>query len=259
MVAQTVVRKILVQNFEEYKKRAPATSLRSFSRSLDISPSALSEIFSGRRRISRSFAARLLSKLDVPEAQRRGVLDLFPSQQGRGKKQVSENYVQLEEDAFQLIADWYHFAILSLLSTRSSSFDLQWIADRLEISLEQATSAVDRLIRLELLVRDPEGHIQVTGRSYRSEDGVSRAAIRENHRQKLALATKSLDRDPIQIRDFNAFTVAISPARIDGARDMIRDFAFRLVRYLEADPKDREEVYQLCIQLFPLSRPVQKK
>jgi hypothetical protein len=58
----------------------------------------------------------------------------------------------LSLDAFQVISDWHHFAILELGSLKGFRITAANVAKDLGLHLEVATAAIERLIRLELLV-----------------------------------------------------------------------------------------------------------
>jgi uncharacterized protein (TIGR02147 family) len=83
-------------------------------------------------------------------------------------------------------------------------------------------------------------------------DGIASAAVRKAHSEHLDRARESLERDPIEIRDFTSTTMAINVNKIPEAKQLIREFRSRLTKLLEADPKS--EVYVFSAQLFPLSR-----
>ena len=51
------------------------------------------------------------------------------------------DFAPLDLDAFQVISDWYHYAILELASTKDCKASPSYISDRLGIPSDQASHA----------------------------------------------------------------------------------------------------------------------
>lgn len=253
--AQSAISNVLRQAFVEAQVRNPSYSLRAFARRLAISPSALSEIMAGKRRISRKIADRLTEKLCLEPRQRQAILTLFRAGGAAAGTEAGAaggvEYELLDADKFAAIADWYHFGILSLMETKDFQSDPQWIAARLNIRLRESVAALERLERLGL-IKKSRGKYGLTKGRLTSSDGVRNLSLQRAHAANLALAQTSLAEDPVETRDFCATTMAIDPDKIPEAKQMIREFSDRLASFLETSGK-QTEVYKLCLQLFPLS------
>lgn len=250
--AQSTVSNILRQALIETQVRNPAYSLRSFARRLAISPSALSEIMNGKRRVSKATAERVVKGLCLGPKQSQAVMDLF-SQQITAASNSSSTFDTLDADKFNIVADWYHFGILSLMETEDFVEDSAWIAKRLGIRSTEASAALERMERLKLIKRTQKGKLVASNHAISSTDGILNPSIRKAHATSLSLAQKSLETDPIETRDFSSITMAIDPEKIDEARKIIRVFQDRLMTFMEKSGTQRE-VYQLCVQLFPVSQ-----
>ncbi len=253
---QIAIGRVLREAFVESQVRNPAYSLRAFARRLAISPSALSEILNGKRRISRKLAERLADKLCLDPKQKHDLLSRFRPT-GATAKDLPPSplvYEELDSDQFATIAEWYHFGILSLMETTTFEDDPTWIAERLNIKLPEATAAIERLLRLGLVRRDANGELRLTKGRLTTSDGVRSLSLRRAHATNLALAQRSLAEDEMDRRDFSAMTLAIDASLLPEARKMIRDFQDQLATKLEV-PGKQTEVYKLCVQMFPLSHP----
>jgi uncharacterized protein (TIGR02147 family) len=110
---------------------------------------------------------------------------------------------------------------------------------------------VETLLRLGLLSRSGSGELTLTGKNFTTTDRVRSSAVRKGHENNLNLARKSLESDPVDARDFSAITMAIDPARLEEATQLIREFRDRICTFLEGGKK--QQVYKLCIQLFPMT------
>src|SRR5690606_7799835 len=152
-----------------------------------------------------------------------------------------------------LIADWYYYAILSLSETKDFQSDAGWIADRLGISERLASDAIERLVRLGLLGRDPQSKKLIhTGKQFEAISAVANPALKKACRQNLELAQKALEETQFEERDFTAITLCFDPSRMGEAKKMIKNFRRNFSRVMEQ--KEKKEVFKLSIQLFPLTK-----
>ncbi len=245
--AQIAIQRKLNDSFSLAKKKNPSFSLRAFAKKLSTTHSALSEILKGKRTVSKKMALRLIEGLELNSKERQALLELFPG------SQFTADYVTLSEDEFDLTSEWYYFAILSLCETSDFKADPKWIARRLNIKLNESQVALRRLLRLKLLQKTSEGKYQRGSMAYITSDEVQNELLKKAHHQNLELAKNSLKNDSLEIRDFTTVTMAIDPLKLPIAKKMIREFHDKLCLYLETPPK--AEVYQLCMQLFPLTKP----
>jgi len=253
MEEQIAIQNKLHERLSDIRSRNPTYSLRAFSRKLQISSSALSEILNGKRRISKKIASRIIERLSLGPEEMTALLDLFPERTQR-ITQNAQRVLQISVDRYRLIAGWHHFAILSVAETEGFQSSPAWIGKRLGISEKDASDAIERLKRLDMIHTREDGSLAATGISYHSTDGVPNPGLRLVQHQNLELAKKSLDRDPLGTRDFTALTLAIDPEKFDEARQMIRRFRSRMQRLFENGRK--KEVYKLCIQFIPVTREV---
>jgi uncharacterized protein (TIGR02147 family) len=151
-----------------------------------------------------------------------------------------------------MIANWYHFAILSLAETREFSDDPSWIAARLNVRVSDIEVALERLQRLKMLKRGESGVLEPTGEQFATTDEIASTAVRGFHSEVLELARNSLEKVSLDRRDFTTMTMAVDPKRLGQAKKMVRQFRAKLCNFLEQG--DKTEVYQLSINLFPLSQ-----
>jgi hypothetical protein len=250
MTAQEKILQTLRREFQLRKLKNPAYSLRAFARDLNLQPSGLSEILSGKRGLTRNVGLKLSARLDVPEA-----ASLVRDLKGRNER-GTHPFSQLERDTFQMIADWHYFAILSLAETADFQPDSAWVAQRLGIPPGKAAEALATLERLELLVRRG-GRLAPSGKRFCTTTDIADIAIQRAHRQNLDLASQALQTVPVDERDFSLMSIAIDPKRIPGAKEKLRKFRRALATYLEGG-SEKTEVYRLSFQLFPLTRSVRK-
>ena len=239
------------------RTRNPSFSLRAFAKRAGVAPSAMSELLRGQRRVSFKLATRVAQKLLLDPTETHELLDQFDH--GNRNASTSEptdtDYVKLTADQFQLIADWTHYAILSLVNTTDFKPSFPWIAGRLGISESKAAASVDRLVRLNLLKIDGKTWRRGASRVHASDD-VLNLSIQKAHLEDMEIAKTSLTQLPVELRDFTSISVPASPDALPRAKLAIRKFRQEIANILTESRGT--EVYQMSVYLYPLTqvRPI---
>ncbi len=221
-------------------------SLRAYAKYLGISPTSLSMVLNGKRALSKKALESLLPKLNIPIKMQASFL-----QQTNGY--ANREFVEIELQKLRLVSDWYYFAILSLMELPVFKDDVAWISKRLNIKVWQAKQAMSTLEQLGLAYRNKSGKWIPDSTNYKSPDQISSESIKMSHVQALELARYSLEHDCIDDRNFSAMTMAIDTSLIPEANIKIKNFRRKLCHFLESS-SNKNQVYRLAIQLFPLSR-----
>jgi uncharacterized protein (TIGR02147 family) len=234
--------------------------LRGFAKLLGLSPATLSGVLNHKRSLSLNAAMTIANKLDWDPKKSEHFFQQVAKELGGQKSDPKKtgillHYSEVSLDDFSAISDWYHFAILEITFISDFKSEPKWIAKRLGISVHEAADAIDRLKRLELLIESDGKLIKSEKNLATPTDHVSRA-IRKRHKQILDRAKEALDQIEISKRDFTSITIAIDPAKLELAKEKIKKFRRELCSFLEkGNPK---EVYELSVQLFPLTNPRSK-
>ena len=238
--------------------RNPRYSLRSFAHSLGIGSSDLSKILRGRRRLTDGAVLRLGTRLGLTPDQLDACRQALKANRTRtigGASAANDEtpYQQLSLDSFHLVGDWYHMAILELMKVRGFKPDAAWIAQQLDITVNEANIAVERLMRLGLLSATATGRwIDRAGATSSVTNEYTDAAKKRLQRQILAKAADAMDDVPISARDQSAIVMAVNKKNLPAAKELIRDFRRKLCELLEAGSR-KEQVYYLTVSLFPVT------
>ena len=241
----------LKHKLTEIKQMNPSFSIRAFAKKAGISPGAMSEIVQGKRKITQKMAEKIIINLNLNPTER----NLFLAEIGISKpfdlgiKKVSF----LSRSQFQFITEGYHFALLSLLKTKDFRNDISWIAQRLNISIERAQLAVNRLVQANL-IRIEDGKILKTKTMISTSDDVKDSYVQASHLDTLKLAKNSLLNDPVNLRDFTYFTFPADPELIPLVKEKIRAFQDEIYALFEG--RENTEVYRLAIHFFPQTKKV---
>ena len=252
-------RQYLREEFEARCGRNPYYSLRSYARDLALSPSRLCEVMKGRYGLSRKAAELIAGKLSLSPSEQSRFCDLVESQHARSdlkrklakirlkKNQPGRAQISLQQDAFRLISDWYHLAIMELTCLDQFKNDHHWIARSLGIAPVVAAQAIERLKRLKLLQEDG-GKLILAG-NLASAQEVPSEAIKTYHKQVIERALNALFFQPFESRDFSSMVMAVDRKRIPEVKEKIRDFRRSLSSEMEAS-EIKDSVYCLGIQFF---------
>ena len=247
----------LLRELERRRRANRRYSIRAFAKALKISDGALSQILNGKRVPSLRTAERLMDALRVPLSSRdafftslsdrqrsRGLLRLSPIfKPAEARKRLREVQLQQSKDVLQ----WYDIAILELTLLDSYRADPAWIGKQLNITTDEATNGLKRLLDLGL-IRSSAGKWIKIDEKIAIKDTMS--ALQE---QFLELSIQSVKNDPVETRCHTWMTLAVDPKKLPIARKMINDFIYLLSASLD-DGKERR-IYQLNVSLFPLQRP----
>lgn len=255
MKEQLAVQHVLRSKFADIQRANPKYSLRAYSKKVGIHVGALSSILNGKRNVSRELAERITQRLMLDPQERSEILGLFPEKRAytrEGEKAPEPRYLAFSAAQFKIVAEWEHFAVMSLLQCEDFESSIEWIARRLGLTETRARQVIDRLVELGLFNVDARGNLSRTKKSYRTTDDIANLSLKKCHDQSLELARESLYRDEVKDRDFTSITMAVDPKKLSMAKERIRKFQDELSDLLESG--HQTEVYRLSMQLFPLSK-----
>lgn len=230
----------------------PQYSLRKMARGLGISPSFLSQVMNGRKRMTVDRAVQFSQVLGFSDEATQNLINSVNSEIA----QPRFDFRNIDYSKFRALTRWFYIAILELSETRGFTTESSWIARRLRISPLQAAEATAEMKEIGLLTQTSTGLRKELNR-IRFATEKSNADIREYHRQMIGKALENLeDASPeaFERRSITGSTLSINPDHLEEAFAMIDELRKKLERKLSQGPC--KEVYQLNIQLFNLSHAV---
>ncbi len=264
-------RNVLRDALAKRSASAPGYTMSRFAKELGLSPSRLSEVFSRRQGLSLEVAKRISGVLGLQEQEAGFFCDLIEYEHARSQEKRELARIRLlkrrgdvegqaiERDVFQMISDWYHVAILELVETRYFREDYQWIADSLGISLVEAGAAMERLIRLKMLVRDEKGRLRRWEKSYYSADKDVSEAMRNFHTQVMDRAKSAMVTRPVKESAYAAGMFPVRREDVPVVQGKIKRFLWRLSRDLESSLSSADAIYCMSMQFFEMTEPEFRK
>ena len=236
---------MLRRHFGRIQVQRQNYSLRAFARDLGIPAPIVSEVLRGKRTVTPNLAKKFCDGLGLSLVESDKMMGCF-----KKENRISADFVQLGQDEFNAISDWYYFAILSLAETENFRSEPKWIAKRLGISVREVKSALESLIRLELITNE-KGILKASGKQFRTSHDIPSDAIKKNHLQGLDLARKALFEVPVEKREFSANTMTVNPEELAELKNALREIRKKFAD--RASGATKKEVYRFQIQFFPVT------
>ncbi len=162
---------------------------------------------------------------------------------------------KLDGPLFEYLTRWYYPAIRELAARSDFVDDPAWIAAQVQPPIEarQAKAALETLLKLGLLVRATDGKVERGDASLTTGHEVRSVVIPAYHLQMIEQAAKAVERVRPEERDVSALTVCIRESSLADLKAKIHRFREEMMDRCDSEEAP-ERVYQLCIQLFPLSK-----
>lgn len=252
---QISVQRLLKRKFEEARAKNPRFSVRAFAKRLGLSAGATNEILKGERRVSIRMADRLAERLALSPLERAEMLKPFAKSAAAAENADADDLLKLTADQFEVIAEWTHFAVLSLVKVKGFKDDSKWIAKRLGIRPDQARATVERLLRLKLLERAEAG-LRRTSNRVQTSDDVLDLSIQRAHIEDLERVAKAIRELPVEYRDVSSITIPAHPKLFGRAKLILRQAQDQIADLMETQPAT--EVVRILTCMFPLTQIKEK-
>jgi plasmid maintenance system antidote protein VapI len=245
--------KYLIEEFEKKKRINPNFSLRSYARLLDIDASTLSKLMKGTRPITYKSCLKLGNKLGLGQNE---IDNLVTNELDSTEVEVPP-YKEIDRKSFDLICDWFHYAILELTTLVNFQPNIAWISKVLKVNEGDVSLAVLRLRRLGILkiveVDGVEKWVDASGDLTTMGIQHSIPSLREMQRQILEKAVDAMDNVPVDLRSQTSVSFPMNRENVSKAKQLIDNFR-REFSELMRSSSDCQEIYQLSLSLFPLSQ-----
>jgi uncharacterized protein (TIGR02147 family) len=168
---------------------------------------------------------------------------------------------KLGENQYEFFQKWYYSAVWAALDGRPFQGDPKDLGAMLTppIGPKEAKAALKLLEDLKLIEHDAATGVYkavglnlTTGKEWRS------AAIMQYQREMIKLAEESLERFKKEERDVSTLTMNIPEAAMPEIRELASEFRESLKKLVNGY-SETDRVYQMNIQMFPLTKRRDKK
>ncbi len=244
-------------------------SLRAWASQLGMSShGTFYQIINGVRPLPKKYVLALSISLQLDRKEAlylETLIDFSKAKTVKAKSYYKERLDQLsprkalsiyEIESFHFLKNPLNGAIIELTCLKDFSFDAKWIQNRLAIKATQTEiqKAINLLLELKLIKKDQFGNILRTNEHVYSEQDIRNEALQEYHKNVLDMAKDQISKQDVSKREFNATAMGIKSEDLPKIKEEIRDFLNTFIDKYEADPGSADEIYQLGIQFFGLTK-----
>lgn len=265
----TNYRDFLVAWAAEKKKSSAGFSIRNFARKAAIaSPNYFQRVVSTNLKLADSMIEKFIIGLGLSgkEAEYFRALVKFNQCEEsslkihylRSLESLAKKSEIREIQSRNLLKEWYYPVIWELASCKNFELTPTRVVEALggSISKKEAKEVIDFL--------ENSGYLHRIGSSDRfyqppvqlkSPDEILNPYIQMIHR-KFAEISASRINLPLEEREFQGLTIALSPQKLALAKQMIKKMTGELLTLLAQDP-EADRVYRIQLQLFPITQKIQ--
>jgi len=263
-------RKYLADFYQEKKNTTRNFSYRSFAKTAGIkSPVFLKQVIDGQRNLTRPAIEKFMLALDLNNKKCVFFKNLVLFNQAKTAVEKQESYSvmvsmmdyvhehQVSGDQYLYFEKWYNSVIRELVCLHDFQDDFDLIANSVKprIKVNEAKKAVELLVRLKLIARQKNGTYLQTDSAIISNDEMVALARRSFNSEMLMLARNANEAIPPQERNISGITMGISRTCYDVLLAEMAAFKERVKAIVNQDEQGTG-VYQLALQLFPVSEDV---
>lgn len=249
---------LLNKELSKRTRKNPSYSLRSFAKHLEVSPSALSAMMSGKRPITKKSVQHLGLRMGLSVKKIEEILLGLNLKLSSTTKKLPD-FQELQMDQLSVLSDWYNLTILELMKLKDFEPNEAYVARKLGISIFDARNAIDVLHRSGILEITAKGQWKdkyegFTNSLPKEETTAVKKRLQQQYFEKALSAISDVE---YAKRDHTGMTMAIAEEDIPLARTLITKFRRELSQLLESRGKP-DQVYHLSVGLFPFTKQTKK-
>lgn len=253
----------------------PTYSLAVFARDGGCSKAALANVIAGARQPRPSTVLAFARAMGLTPAEhdylrllvaladaatlerRREVLGRILETERYAQKRLSESTPEADVDRY--LSHWCIPAIREMAVLPGFRTDPGWIAERMvpPIAPELAAQALDTLLGLGFLQRTDDGALTQRELRFATEPDTTQRAVARFHREQVPAMVAALDPDRGRQQHLLTATLALDAGLLEEAKTRLNAVLGQLATLAdEGSTEGPRRVYQLSVQLLPLSEPL---
>jgi uncharacterized protein (TIGR02147 family) len=259
--------------FSSLKKETSPVSYRGFAKMAgSTSPNFLQLILSRKLNIQPAGINALSSsiKLSIKERRYFEFLVAFDHAKTHDEKDrffrlilLAREYKEiqtLDKKQYELFSHWYIPVIRELVTCPFYNGDPAWIGERIipAVSPAKVKKGIALLSSLDLIRQNETGAWAQTEQVVSTPSEVLSVAITTYHKDVLTIAREAVERFKPEDRDIRSVTLGVSPEGYAEVKQRIGAFWKELLAFADTQ-KSVDRIYQVNLQLFPLSEKTEEK
>ena len=269
-----------LQDFYNYKRALSAKSIRpysygNFSAAADIkSPSYLKLVIEGQRNLSQKTIMKFAKALQLDKESTMEFQSLV--EYGQAKEPLDRNQAlkslmtirsdqqlkggRINSDVWDKFSSWVTWVIYNIADQEGAEFRPSHLQKLLRgrVSLDRIKKAYDNLLESgDLIYNKNSGEIKKGRLPTNNSQNISIEMVRKLQSELIYLSLESLFQDNPVDREFGAVTFALTREEFEKMKFELRQLKKRYFKDIatKRESSKGEKVYQLNIQLFPVTDP----
>lgn len=257
---------------EEKKKRFPSLSLRAISQKMGLKSSGyLSMILRGERRVTLSVMEKLVPSLDLSKNEEAYIFELVRfcnAKNSQSKERAFETLkalrysskVAVSKSQSEFYSQWYFGVLRELVNIREIHMEsVKQIAEHLEpqVSVKELKQALRTMEKIGILYKDSRGIFHNRDNVISAGNDFDKYQLVQLMKKNLELASNAIDNTPHEKRELSSLTISINEKAYGEIKRKLANVR-REILTLASESKNPTDVYQLNMQLFPLTIGVEK-
>lgn len=165
----------------------------------------------------------------------------------------------LSLDMFEYYSNWYNSAIRAVLNLYDFSGNYKELCKKVfpNITIKQARASIRLLKKLKLIEKGCDGIYRLTNNSITTPEFIKSDLIKQYQMSLIELAKSSVINNDEFPQIIASNTISISESGYKRLEKKVDKFRSEIRSLVHKDEEPADNVYQLNLQLFPMSKGVQ--
>lgn len=257
----------LTDYLNQQKATSRGFSLRSFAQKAGVAASLLNDILSKRQNLTVQSMHKyaIAIELGVKEiAYFEALVSFNNASTNQEKNRFFGEMVHLrgrsavkfiDHQQYEYFSEWYHSVVRELVTHGGLGCDAEKISQCTDPVVSPAKVKKSIALLQELgLIYETDGVWHASDKVLSSEYQIQSVALKNYHTGMLDRAVESLDKHTSDEREFQGLTLSVSKATFMQMKNRIRSFSDELLAMAASENVGADEVYQINLQMFPLTK-----
>ena len=244
------------EDFSRKQRQNPHYSLRAYARDIGVHSATLCQVLKGKRALPLKNSTEVANKLGLGPKERTIFLEsLHKTKTSLDAIKVDphDERFMLDESYFKVLAEWEHYAVLTLFDIDNFNPTITEISSRLGLQPNRTEVVLNNLFASGILKQEEDGKIvKASNAVYRTTEDVTSTALRLSHLETLEMGKNKLEEVAVELRDFSSMTIAMDLERLPEVKTVIREFRQKVAALLRDGKKT--DVCQMSIQFYPITK-----
>jgi uncharacterized protein (TIGR02147 family) len=257
----------LTDYFNQQKLIARGFSFRSFAQKAGVSASLLKDILTVRQNLTTQTMQKYAAAMELGEkeiAYFEALVNFNNASTNNEKNRFFGEMVNLrgrsavkflDTQQYEYFSEWYHAVVRELITHGGLGCDAEAISQCIEPAVSPARIRKSITLLKELgMIYENDGNWHASDKVLSSEYQIQSVALKNYHTGMLQRAIESLDINSSDEREFQGLTLSVSTSTFMRMKDRIRAFSDELLAMAAAEKDAPDKVYQINLQMFPLTK-----